>query len=320
MKLSGLIAAPFTPMDNQGNLWVEQIPFYAYMLKNNRLGGVFVNSASGEDLALNLRERKITAQYWIDQKTKDFKVIIHIGHQTLNDTLHLALHAEQYGADAIALMLPSNSQDMSLEQMCHWIGNVCDTVTHTPVYYCHMPCRTHITIELNTLLKAVGHDHKNLVGAQYVHNNLMDFQLCSHLDQGRYTMVFGRDDILLCALTLGTQEFMSSAYNYAIPLYHSLIRAFDEGDLKTAEALQYKAMQFIRTFLTQDGATSLASQKAIMRYIGLDCGPLRNSQNRLTPAQCNRLYHDLDTLDFLSIASNVHTSTSIDQAYHMGCH
>lgn len=47
-KIKGLIDAPFTPFDRNGDVNCEPIPAYAAMLHKNGLKGVFINGSSGE--------------------------------------------------------------------------------------------------------------------------------------------------------------------------------------------------------------------------------------------------------------------------------
>ena len=51
-KIKGLIDAPFTPFDAEGNVNFEPIPAYAAMLAKNGLKGVFINGSSGEGYML----------------------------------------------------------------------------------------------------------------------------------------------------------------------------------------------------------------------------------------------------------------------------
>ncbi|EDM26390.1 putative N-acetylneuraminate lyase (sialic acid lyase) [Lentisphaera araneosa HTCC2155] len=115
MKLSGLISAPYTPMDKDGNICFDRIPAYAESLKHNGITGVFVNGTTGEGMDLSLDERKAAAKCWISHKLPDFKVIIHVGENSLLNACHLAKHANESGADAIGVMMPLESGKMTLE-------------------------------------------------------------------------------------------------------------------------------------------------------------------------------------------------------------
>jgi N-acetylneuraminate lyase len=305
MKLSGLISAPYTPMDDDGNVCFDRIPAYGEMLKDNGITGVFVNGTTGEGLDLSSDERKAAAKCWIAQKSSDFKVIIHVGDKTLSSSCELAEHALKWGADAIGVMMPLDSEKMTLDDIVDWMTSICELVPELPTYYYHMPARTKLTATVYDILKQAGPLNKNLAGAKFTNENILDFNLSRHLDSGKYDMVFGRDEMLLCALSLGTKAAIGSTYNYAAPVYLDLIRAFEAGDLEKAAALQYKSMQFIQAFLNVKGSSPLATQKAIMKYIGFDCGPVRDPKIRLNSAQIEQLYKNLGELKFMSIASKV---------------
>jgi N-acetylneuraminate lyase len=74
----------------------------------------------------------------------------------------------------------------------------------------------------------------------------MDFQSCNSFMDGKYDMLWGRDENLLSALVLWTRSGVGSTYNYAAPLYYKLIAAFDAGNLVLARQLQQKAINMIR--------------------------------------------------------------------------
>ena len=61
-KIKGLIDAPFTPFDSDGNVNLEPIPAYAAMLAKNGLKGVFINGSSGEGYMLMPEERMMLAE------------------------------------------------------------------------------------------------------------------------------------------------------------------------------------------------------------------------------------------------------------------
>ncbi len=73
-------------------------------------------------------------------------------------------------------------------------------------------------------------------------------------------------------MSLGVQGAVGSTYNYAAPLYLQLIKAFDEGDLSLARKLQQMAIDMIRLLGKYGG---IATGKAFMKYVGMDCGEFR---------------------------------------------
>lgn len=67
----------------------------------------------------------------------------------------------------------------------------------------------------------------NLAGIKYTHEDFMDFQSCINFMDGKYDMLWGRDENLLSALVLGTRSGLGSTFNYAAPLYYKLIKALE---------------------------------------------------------------------------------------------
>ncbi|MDD3189625.1 MAG: dihydrodipicolinate synthase family protein, partial [Fermentimonas sp.] len=85
-KIKGLIVAPFTPFDKQGEVDLGPISDYASMLQKNGLIGVFINGSSGEGYMLTVEERMKLAEKWISVAPKGFKVIVHVGATCIKDS------------------------------------------------------------------------------------------------------------------------------------------------------------------------------------------------------------------------------------------
>ena len=105
-KIFGLIDAPFTPFDADGNVNFDPIPAYATMLAANGLTGVFINGSSGEGYMLTSEERMALAEKWMESVPEGFKVIVHVGSCCLRESVRLAAHAQQIGAWGIGAMAP----------------------------------------------------------------------------------------------------------------------------------------------------------------------------------------------------------------------
>ena len=103
-KIIGLIDAPFTPFDEQGNVNLAPIPTYAQLLARNGLKGVFINGSSGEGYMLTEDERKQLAEAWVKAAPEGFKVIVHVGSTCVRSSNRLARHAEEIGAWGIGAM------------------------------------------------------------------------------------------------------------------------------------------------------------------------------------------------------------------------
>ena len=110
----------------------------------------------------------------------------------------------------------------------------------------------------------------------------MDFQSCINFQNGKYDMLWGRDENMLSALAVGSKGAVGSTFNYAAPLYHALTHAFNSNDLCKAQQLQQKAIDMIRLLGKYGG---IATGKAYMKLVGMDCGEFRLPVANMTAEQ-----------------------------------
>lgn len=63
----------------------------------------------------------------------------------------------------------------------------------------------------------------NLAGIKFTNEDFMDYLSCLQFMDGRFDMLWGRDEKMLSALVPGARGAVGSTYNYAAPLYLRLI-------------------------------------------------------------------------------------------------
>lgn len=301
MKLppSGLIAAPHTPFDSAGQLMLETIPRLAALLEGNHVSGAFVCGTTGEGASLTTEERRSVAEAWRKSSPANLSLIVHIGHHCLETSCELARHAESIKADAIATVAPSFYKPIGVEELVDWCAAAAAAAPGLPFYYYHMPSMTGVDISAANFL-ARAHDRiPTLAGVKFTDENLMDYARASRVCPERYELYFGRDEIFLAGLAFGARGAVGSTYNFAAPLYHRIMRAFDEGRWQDALACQTKAIELV-TLLNAHGG--LSAGKAMMKIIGIDCGPVRLPLQTMPSRQESSLRTALDQIGFHDFA------------------
>lgn len=301
-KLQGLIAAPFTPMHPDGTLNLKLIPAYYEMLKVNGITGAFICGSTGEGVSLSLQEKKAVATAWAACTKNDtqFTVMPLTGGTCLNDSIELAIHARETGLDAVSFTAPFYFKPVNVELLAQCCQEVANAVPDMPFYYYHIPVLTGVGFPMIDLLKAVDERIPNFAGIKYTHEDFMDFQSCIRFRDGKYDMLWGRDENMLPALSLGSKGAVGSTYNYAAPLYHDLIHAFENGDLKQAQLLQQKSIDMISLLGKYGG---IATGKAYMKLIGMDCGKFRLPVNNMTEAAFESFKKEVEQLGFAHYCS-----------------
>lgn len=296
-KLEGLIAAPFTPMHADGHINTEIIPAYYNFLKNNGVTGAFICGSTGEGVSMTTPEKKEVAAAWA-QATKgddDFKVMMFLGGTSIADCKDLALHAKQVGLYAISFTAPFYFKPANVDMLAKACAEIAAVVPDMPFYYYHIPVLTGVNFAMYDLLQVVHGQIPNFAGIKYTHEDFMDFLSCLHFQHGKYDMLWGRDENMLSALVLGTKGAVGSTYNYAAPLYTDMIAAFEQNDLKRAQQLQQQSIDMIRLLGKHGG---IATGKAFMKVVGLDCGNFRLPVKNMDAAQFELFIKDVEAVGF----------------------
>jgi N-acetylneuraminate lyase len=271
-RLAGLIAAPFTAMNADGSINLSMIERQAGLLVENQVAGAFICGTTGEGMSLSMDERLQVAEKWVAVAPRSLHVIVHVGHPSVAESCTLAAHAQKIGAYAFATLAPTFFRVTSLEQLVDYCAQVAAAAPKLPFYYYHMPAMAGADLPMIDFLKIAGKRIPNLAGIKFTHENLMDYSRCLNFEGGRYNILFGRDEILLAALSMGAAGAVGSTYNYMAPVYHRIINAFNAGDHDSARRFQSQAIEIIAVM---NRAGGLPVGKAMMKMIGVDCGPVR---------------------------------------------
>lgn len=300
--LQGLIAAPFTPMNNDGSVNLELIPQYYEMLKANGVTGAFICGSTGEGVSMSVSEKKAVAEAWAacSKNDKDFIVMPLLGGTSLTDCKELAIHAREIGLNAVSFTSPFYFKPANVEMLAKCCAEVASAVPDMPFYYYHIPVLTGVGFPMYDLLKAIDGLIPNFAGVKYTHEDFMDFLSCINFQNGKYDMLWGRDENMLPALAVGAKASVGSTFNYAAPLYYQLMDAFNNGDLAKAQLLQQQSIDMIRLLGKYGG---IATGKAYMKLIGLNCGGFRLPVKNMSDTEFEQFRNDTKQIGFSNFCS-----------------
>ena len=105
--LRGALAAAVTPLTGGGELLDEDAfdPLVGF-LESGGLDGLLALGTTGEGILLSPAERRRATELFLAARPDEFAVAVHCGAQTTRDTVELAAHAADLGADAVAVIGP----------------------------------------------------------------------------------------------------------------------------------------------------------------------------------------------------------------------
>jgi N-acetylneuraminate lyase len=303
-RFRGLVAAPFTPFHADRSLNLDVIPAYARFLRDNGVGAAFVCGTTGEGLSLTLEERLRIAERWVACADDRLRVIVHVGHTCLADARTLTAHAAKIGASAVSALTPCFFKPRSNAEVVNWCEAVASAAPALPFYYYNIPSMTGIDYPVVDFLAQAQARIPSLAGVKYTHENLPDYKACVAFAQGRYDILFGRDELLLEGTDAGALGAVGSTYNYAAPLYLRLLAARAADQATEARTLQDTAIKMI-AICNGIGVTHLAASKALMAMLGVDCGPVRLPLAQPDATQLATLRTRLNEIGFFDFAGRI---------------
>ena len=289
--MTGAYSALFTPFAPDNRINPEMIEKMVEYQLSGGLRGFFVGGTTGEGLLLTMEERKELLEAVIKANKGRGKIIAHVGCVRTEDSVQLARHAADVGADWISSTAPVFYAQSYEGTLFHYRSIAEATDLPFMVY----AFRTEVVPERDVELFRI----KNVKGMKFTNSNFYSLQqLQARLDEPSL-FLSGMDELLLPAMAMGCfHGGIGTSYNYLPRHFSEICRLVsDENDVAAARPLQQETNRVIHTMLRHGNL--LAYAKAIMRYAGFDCGVCRAPNPPLSESEHEQLVEELDGLRIL---------------------
>ncbi len=302
LKLKGLIAAVHTPMNDDFSVNYDAVTKQAEHFAGNGANGVFVSGTTGESLSLSTEERINLFEKWGEEAERHKLVnVAHVGCNSLPDARELVRAAEATGAVAISAMAPTFFKPTNEAALCDWFVQMTKPDPGLPFYFYDIPSMTGVTVDTAAFMTIAKETLPSFAGIKFTNQDLDLLLRCMNHESVKTDILFGTDEKLIEGLAVGCAGGVGSTYNFAAPLYRRIIDAYNHGDMELAKADQARSVKMIaRMYQCGFGAAC----KAVMGFVGVDCGPVRPPINRLKPETEAALRADLDAMGFFDWALN----------------
>jgi dihydrodipicolinate synthase/N-acetylneuraminate lyase len=163
LMLKGALAAAVTPLAGGGDVLDEDgfDPLVGF-LESAGLDGLLALGTTGEGILLNGAERRRAAELFIASRPPEFTVAVHCGAQTTRETVELAGHAADLGADAVAVIGPPYFALDERALLAHFVAaaQACEPV---PFYVYEFAARSGYAVPIGVLAE-LGERVSNFVG------------------------------------------------------------------------------------------------------------------------------------------------------------
>jgi dihydrodipicolinate synthase/N-acetylneuraminate lyase len=121
--LRGALAASVTPLRNAGNELDEDAfaPLVEFFVAAG-IDGILALGTAGEGILLEERERRLVADLFLQAADHRLKVAVQCGAQSTVETVRLAAHAAEVGADAVVVIGPPYFRLDERAQYAHFLA------------------------------------------------------------------------------------------------------------------------------------------------------------------------------------------------------
>lgn len=277
-RMSGAYAAMFTPYDAKGRVDSEaiaRIMDYGYA---KGLKGFYLTGTTGEWWLLSTEERKQVYAAAARANWGRGKLIAHVGANCTDDSVALAKYAADIGIDWVASIAPQLYRTSFDATLYHYRAIASATDLPFMVYSMGAALVPERDIRL--------FDIPNVKGMKYTGRDYYAAQrLKRRLDANRETIWFaGCDEQLLCGLALGNvfSGGIGTTYNIIPEHFAKICALAEKGRFREAAKWQDEANRVVELMIESD---NWSYRKAMMKFIGIDCGWCRKPFEPLTAAQ-----------------------------------
>lgn len=273
--MCGAYAAMFTPFDKKGRVdedAIAKIIDYGYA---NGLNGFYLTGTTGEWWLLSTEERCRVYAAAVRASNGRGKLIAHVGANNTDDSIALAKCAADVGIDWVSSVAPQLYRTSFDATLYHYRQIASATDLPFMVYSLGAALVPDRDIRL--------FDIPNVKGIKYTGRDYYAAQcLKRRLDRDRETIWFaGCDEQLLCGLALGNvfSGGIGTTYNIIPGHFANICKLAEKGDFKKAAKYQDEANQVVELMIESD---NWSYRKAMMKFIGIDCGFYRKPFEPLT--------------------------------------
>lgn len=296
-QLTGVLSALLTPFDSEGSVNYKVLSDMIEWQLDRGLSGFYILGSTGEGLLMSEEERRCVAEAVVRQVKGRVPVVVHVGGLTTRGACALASHAREIGADATS-SIPPFYYSVGTEGVKQYYTQVA-AASGLPFYIYNIPATTGVNMAVDIVRELIA-TVPNLRGMKYTGYDMYLLRKFIELDEGRFNVLSGADEIMISAQAMGTDGAIGTTENLLPRLFVDTHTAFKSGNVKAAEALQAKINWTVNAFLS---FPSLGAVKEIMRLLGFDLGNPRPPLLVLTDAQRGRLREMLEEIRFFSWAS-----------------
>lgn len=297
-KLYGTVVPIVTPLTEEDSIDVPSLERLVDHCIDNGLQCLYPCGTTGEMMYLTVEERKRVAEAVVRHTAKRVPVFVHVGAWNLADTVGLARHAVEIGADGIGVVTPVFFK-LSDRGLIDYYKAVSASVPEDfPIYLYGIPQNAVNDIN-RAVAETVAKSCRNVIGIKYSYPDFTRIQDFMTINDGTFSVLVGPDHLLEAACVVGGDGTVSGNAMCIPEHYAKLWQAIQAKDYALATRYQRRTNVLNAVMCA---VNNIAAYKVILKREGvISTTKMRRPMESLTAEQEKELLEALDRLEYRTV-------------------
>ena len=239
--LKGIVPPMITPLCDRDKLDVAGLERLVEHIIGGGVSGLFILGTTGEGPSLSYRLRRELIDRVCRLVKRRVPVLVGITDTAFVESVAVARHSADAGADAVVLAPPYYWPEGQPE-LQEYLGHLAPELP-LPLFIYNMPSLTKVYYELDTVRRAM--DQERIVGLKDSSGNMLYFHQVADLLKQRpdWSLLIGPEELLVDAINAGGHGGVNGGANLFPKLYVQLCAAAQAGDLARTRELRAQVMR-----------------------------------------------------------------------------
>ncbi len=267
-SLSGIVPPLVTPLSARDQLDIEGLQRLLEHVVDGGVAGVFILGTTGEAPSLSYRLRREMIAESIRIVAGRVPVLVGVTDTAFVETVELAKHAAECGANAAVLTTPYYFPAGQTE-LTAYVQNIAPLIP-LPLMLYNMPGLTKVWFEIETLRKLS--TISKIIGVKDSSGDLEYFaQLCKlKTERPDWTILLGPEALLAEAHALGGDGGVNGGANVAPSFFVDCHRALVDGDEETVKRTREKIIEFQQIYeVGKYASRHIKATKSALSLLGI---------------------------------------------------
>lgn len=300
-KLFGIVIPIITPLTEDDRIDVESLKKLTDHCIDNGMSCLYPNGTTGEMMYLTVEERKLVAEVVVKHAAGRVPVFIQVGAWNQADTIELAKHAVQIGADGIGVVTPVFYK-LSDDGLYDFYKAVSESVPKDfPVYLYSIP-QNAVNDICPELAARIAADCPNVIGIKYSFpdvTRIQNFMPIRTKSGEPFSVLVGPDHLFEAVCAIGGDGTVSGNAMCIPEHYSALWKAIQSKDYDLATKLQRRT-NVLNSLLCS--INNIAAYKVVLKTEGvISTTKMRRPYENLKPEEEKALLDKLNELEYRKV-------------------